>query len=64
LGFFGCGLASVFVSVWCFAGCLLVFCGAFLHGLWCGSKLVSVKFVDVEGLCGKTILREEGVSSL
>jgi len=43
-GFSVCVLRSVLVSEWCLELCLLVFCGALLHGLWCASMLVSVTF--------------------
>jgi len=49
---------------WCFLGCWLVFCGAFLHGLWCASMLVSVTFAYVDGSAGKEISKEEGANSL
>ena len=41
-----------------------MFCGALLHGLWCGSMLVSVAFAYVAGSAGKEISGEEGINRL
>jgi hypothetical protein len=41
-----------------------VFCGAFQHGLWCGSKLVSAKSVDVAASAIREISKEEGNNRL
>ena len=60
-----CVFAAVWVSVWCLGFCLTRFCGAFQHGLWCASMVVSVAFrVCYGSSVGREISREEGVNSL
>jgi len=67
-----CVSSVVLVSVWCFGRCLLVFCGAFLHVLWCVLTYFVVRFDDglhgvrgmlswVRALRGREFLRKKAV---
>jgi len=50
VGFFCLCFAVCRMFCMVFRLCLLVFCGAFQHSLWCASMLPSVKFEHVAGL--------------